>query len=539
MKKSRFHIVIIVAGMLSTAGAQEILNTDSLLAKYQLTEEDTGRIMLLNEISYSLSYSYPDSALEYARRALEMSNSNEYIPGKAGSYLNIGKVFSSLGLYDQATEYFFQSLKLTGNRPPGILLARTYNHIGVVYFYLERYSQSLEYYSRALEIFSGLYDEDWIAAVKNNIGMIYEKMEDYEKSLEYFKEAAEINIKNDNPLWLGSNYGNLANVYRKMNDEMCLYYYDKWKEILVQNNNRQGLANMHYFVGLYYFQNKDFGMALDYFRESFFISGSFGFLKISANAAEMIAQTLFETGEYKEAYLNQLRYIELNDSLNLNEMSNKITRIEMKHQFGQEEIFQQIRRKNENLFRGLGIGGLIAAIVIVVLLIMRQRALQKKQLLSRKNLQLGNQMLHEQLTHKKEELKEHIGFLVEKNEILLEVIGQLNGLRPRIKAANLAIIDNVIFDLKTELDQDEWEEFEVRFHNIHEDFNKELLELHDNLTPNEQRLCAYIRLDMSTQEISSLTKQSPSSIDTARSRLRKKLGISDSGASLDEYLKSL
>ena len=70
-----------------------------------------------------------------------------------------------------------------------------------------------------------------------------------------------------------------------------------------------------------------------------------------------------------------------------------------------------------------------------------------------------------------------------------------------------------------------WSEFEVLFKDIHSDFYTRLHKKYPNLTPNEQKLCAFIYMNMSTKDIAGITFQNYESIRTARHRLRKKLNI--------------
>jgi DNA-binding CsgD family transcriptional regulator len=83
-----------------------------------------------------------------------------------------------------------------------------------------------------------------------------------------------------------------------------------------------------------------------------------------------------------------------------------------------------------------------------------------------------------------------------------------------------------------------WDEFEIRFKEVHKDFYNELHKAHPDLTLNEVKICAFLRLNMSTKEISAITHQSVKSINMARFRLRKKLHI-DRDENLIAYLKSL
>ena len=62
---------------------------------------------------------------------------------------------------------------------------------------------------------------------------------------------------------------------------------------------------------------------------------------------------------------------------------------------------------------------------------------------------------------------------------------------------------------------------------------------HPNLTENEKKLCALLRLDMTTKEIAAITHQNPSSIEVARTRMRKKMNLSNTEINLNSYLSGL
>lgn len=73
--------------------------------------------------------------------------------------------------------------------------------------------------------------------------------------------------------------------------------------------------------------------------------------------------------------------------------------------------------------------------------------------------------------------------------------------------------------------EDNWKEFELRFQNVHSDFYRQLRERFANLTTNEIRLAALLRLNMNTKEISAITHQTERAVVLSRHRLRQKLGL--------------
>ena len=91
---------------------------------------------------------------------------------------------------------------------------------------------------------------------------------------------------------------------------------------------------------------------------------------------------------------------------------------------------------------------------------------------------------------------------------------------------NKKVIEGVIQELNMDSGEEVWKEFEIRFQQVHNDFYKNLVNKYPDLTPNELKLSAFLKLNMNTKDIASITYQSTNSIDVARSRLRHKFGIS-------------
>lgn len=91
-----------------------------------------------------------------------------------------------------------------------------------------------------------------------------------------------------------------------------------------------------------------------------------------------------------------------------------------------------------------------------------------------------------------------------------------------------------LIDYSFNLDKD-WEEFKLYFEDVHKDFFGQLKEQYPSLSPNELRLCALLKLNLSVKEMASLMGISPESVKMARHRLRKKLGLT-SDQNLVEFM---
>jgi AraC family chitin signaling transcriptional activator len=85
---------------------------------------------------------------------------------------------------------------------------------------------------------------------------------------------------------------------------------------------------------------------------------------------------------------------------------------------------------------------------------------------------------------------------------------------------------------------DDWKLFEEAFNNADKDFLKHIKSIHPSLTPNDLRLCAYLRLNLTSKEIAPLLNISYRSVEVKRYRLRKKMGLPHE-SSLTSYILEL
>ncbi len=140
--------------------------------------------------------------------------------------------------------------------------------------------------------------------------------------------------------------------------------------------------------------------------------------------------------------------------------------------------------------------------------------------------QLKEKQLQEQIEYKNKQLAIYTLHLIQKNESLKELQLEINkairqdGRKDKAELRHyLSLID---YSFRKD---DEWEKFKLYFESVHVGFFENLLKLHPNLTPQELRLCALIRLNLSIQESATVLGISPESVKNARFRLRKKMEL--------------
>jgi DNA-binding CsgD family transcriptional regulator/aspartate carbamoyltransferase regulatory subunit len=148
-------------------------------------------------------------------------------------------------------------------------------------------------------------------------------------------------------------------------------------------------------------------------------------------------------------------------------------------------------------------------------------------------IKIKNEQLQEEFRSKSNELAASTLSIIRKNELLSKVKDQLvssvedtNSIKPIIKVIDKNITQN-----------DDWELFKEAFNNADRKFLKKLKKAHPNLSPNDVRLCAYLRLNLSSKEIAPLFNISVRSVEIKRYRLRKKMDLSHEDNLVDYILK--
>lgn len=155
------------------------------------------------------------------------------------------------------------------------------------------------------------------------------------------------------------------------------------------------------------------------------------------------------------------------------------------------------------------------------------KELENKQQLMR----YKNERLREDIENKNRELGISTMSLIKKNEFLSTIKKELEE-----ATDNANSIKKVIRIIDKNLNNnDDWNLFQEAFNNADKDFLKKIKTMHPALTSNDLRLCAYLRLNLSSKEIAPLLNISPRSVEVKRYRLRKKINLPHE-ASLSDYI---
>lgn len=155
------------------------------------------------------------------------------------------------------------------------------------------------------------------------------------------------------------------------------------------------------------------------------------------------------------------------------------------------------------------------------------------------NLFLKNQRLEMELEASNKALAAENMRKLKHNSLINHIITDLQQHSRKVRPDTREILKSVVNELNTILEEDSWKEFDIRFQQVDQRFYDKLAESYPSLTQGERRVCAFLRLDMSSKEISAITGQSLRAVELARTRIRKKLGMTNSEVNLSHFLSQL
>jgi DNA-binding CsgD family transcriptional regulator len=144
-----------------------------------------------------------------------------------------------------------------------------------------------------------------------------------------------------------------------------------------------------------------------------------------------------------------------------------------------------------------------------------------------KLIKLKNEKLQAEVDSKGREVTNSAMNIVYKNELLQKIKGEIINLKD---SHGKVLADEQLKRLQKIIDEGmnderDWNLFESSFNETHENFFKKLKIHHPDLVPNDLKLCAYLRMNMSSKEMASLLNISVRGAEIRRYRLRKKLSL--------------
>lgn len=519
------------------AWCQDKIVLDSLELRVKNAKEDTVKITALLDMSaYYANINYAQ-AIAYAHQALEIAQQEDLPAQQARANNLMANYFLAMGDYKSATVHYFESFKYYESTRDSIRMASMCNNLGAMYDRLNEFDKALEYYLRAQTLLNQLTSEkkiNTLPSLYNNIGNIYQSKHDIPAAKQYYEKALQLALESNKKNVQGIAYNNLGKLYfTDLKDfDKGLEYLTKGLAVRKETGDKGAIAKSYNALANYYLVTQDFDKAKEATEQTLALAKETGSIEMQKFAYSTLSEIEEKQGRYRESLEAFKKFKELSDSIQSELASGEIAKLQLQYDFEKAEQvreaeLQKTRFRYITTIVVLGVGLIITVLIIVIV---RNRARQTE--LKRKNLAQDVEI-------KNKELTTNVMYLIRKNELINSVAERLLKLQSNLKTENHKVVHDIILELQKEADNDSWKEFELRFNQVHSEFYKNLRQLYPGLSPTEEKLCAFLRLNMSSKEIAAITQQSIKSVEVARARLRKKLNLTNTTSNLVTHLSNL
>ncbi len=538
MLKKITYLILFITLMGNICLAQNKIQLDSLLLELSNQKSDTSKINILLQVTALYQKEDYSLAAEYSRQACDLAiktGSKEY---EAKAFRALAFTMYAMGNYKKATEHYFRALQFYEVVQDTMGIIAMTNNLGAVYDRLQDYDKALEYFFKAQEWLNKLNSEKQISqrqpSLFNNIANIYQTKADIPSAIEYYEKALAIAHKTNNKQLVGIVSNNLGKLY--LSDlkeyEKSIKYLQQGLKVRIELGNKAEMSKSYNIIGDYYLKIGNITKAKEAVTEAIQLAQEIGSLEEQKAGYQNLAEIEKTMGNYRASLEAFTLFKQFNDSIQSQLASSEVARLQLQYDFEKNEqtrLHEQKQQRDRYIIIIIVLGACLLLAILVVFLI---RSKSRQTELKRKNLSQDVEI-------KNKELTTNVMYLVRKNELINDVAERLLKIQPNVLPENNKVVHSIILDLQKEVDNDSWKEFELRFNQVHTEFYKNLRKLYPDLSPAEEKLCAFLRLNMSSKEVAAITQQSTKSVEVARARLRKKLHLTGTTSNLVTHLSNL
>ena len=156
----------------------------------------------------------------------------------------------------------------------------------------------------------------------------------------------------------------------------------------------------------------------------------------------------------------------------------------------------------------------------------RKKLNQQRMMQSKRKLNDEIKELQDEVSTKTDRLSNLLIQNNKKKEVIDKINEELKQIKENQRFANPRQIEKLSKMIKSNFDEKkDWLVFEAAFSETHVNFFKKLRTKHPNLTDEDLRLCAYLKVNLASKELAPIFKITTRSVDLKKYRLKKKLGL--------------
>jgi tetratricopeptide (TPR) repeat protein len=547
-------LLLMMLGCFQQAKAQSTTEDriDQLVEQLSAETNDTTKTLICIELAELYAQTNYKQSAKYALKAVEYSEPILYSTARYQALTTIGDVFINSGEKQIAVEYLLKYIEEAKYTESKLDVAIGYFNLGSAWLaigedkkaeeMMKKMEGSLAAYADAN---NGEIDTISSLSLYCNMVQIAFIRQDQWLGETYFAKGKKLGgngpvLENLRGL-LYLNYGYLLLKAKRYEDVMP--FLDTAYTLFEATNDLAQMGLVYTGKGDAYLGLNDKGKALDYYNKAYLMGVAVENDQLILEASKSLY------GEYKLTQKSDstLKYLTI-----MNEVKERIKDNEAREKLISQDLrweYEEQQRQLLDKSRANGLKVVVVALILVFfvgIIFLRgnknldQVRFEKYNLeLSAEKLKLDNELLTTRIEMKDKQLATEVLYRIQNNELVREMVQKLIVIKVQPPKEAKAAIDKVVHHLERSVEEKAWDDFELRFLQVYTDFYDRLHEHSPDLSVQQRRLCAFIKLNMTTKDIAAITGQSPHSIVMARSRLRKKLGLQDTDVALVEFINGL
>lgn len=378
--------------------SNETTALDSLLqvlGTYEQQNDFSNKAQTLLGIgkTYQVSNQH-EEAIEYLKKAEEVSKQNGYEEVLKESLKSIATVYLSTGNYEDAYYYQLQRLQFSQELKDSINIAKSYYDIGSIYFYQEDLEKALQHYQKSKDIAESLNDSTVLYLTYAALGSVYGEKKDRILSLSYNSRSLEIAEAIEYKMGIAYSARNVGqNYFSEKKYEKALQNFKRSLEIMHELGNSTGEAINLWSIGNVYSKLNQHDSALSYLENALKLTQKIGDKSHVREIYEDIAEANFFAGKLAEAYQYQKKYVVLKDSLVNEERIKQMADLQHQNELQQTEL--EILKKEQQLQNLLKIFlGIVVFFLLLISILLYSRyrlQTQSNELLAKANEAIQSQ----------------------------------------------------------------------------------------------------------------------------------------------------
>lgn len=473
----------------------------------------------------------PREALQWADKSLEaLKNTIENKDtGKLYARIKLAKsgCLVLLNLLPEAYNNTQEGIEMAEKINDSVLLGKLYNNMGMMYLKTDRIQESINSLHNSLKNLSNNFEALYNLCLAHSVAKELDSTYQYYDSAYFYKEQLLAAARNRQDTTAFYYRAGCMKSFEKKYDEAVRFLLQAYENVQVNENMEQfGLDFYNMWGTLTELSRVLLNMgyldqALEFIDKAIQLAETSNHIDAIANSYGIKSDIWSRKGDYKAAYEYAQKQQECNGELNQLQDVVKLSQYERDLLLRESE--EKLRCEKQKQQTTWIVAGLLAffSILIAILLVLFNRK--------------RHRMLEQELDAQHREMTSKALNQMHVNEVLGDVVEKLSKIQNTPNGGGTSLT-STIHDLKEMVDDGSKKDFDYYFVQVHPDFYKHLSADFPDLTPNDLRLCAFVVAKLNIKEIAELNNMSADSVKNARSRLRKKLGLTDPNASLLAFL---